>query len=241
MKYYKSTKFTKFVTSTGFIAITACVLIAIGAFSWFLLANANTKNVPQNNYDNNSLNSSYPNNNDSYNNTVEIPDTSVTPITDVDDEVNDVPYLEEDVTSTPIVEKQTFVLPVIGNVSKGFSDTALQYSATYGDMRLHTGIDILCPKGTDIKSVASGKVKSIVDDAHWGKVITIEYLEDIVVKYCGMGSVTVKENDKITTSDVIGTSGEIPCECAGKPHIHIEVYVDGKITSPLEAMNLEQL
>ena len=50
-----------------------------------------------------------------------------------------------------------------------------------------------------------------------------------------------KENDKITTSDVIGTSGEIPCECADKPHIHIEVYVDGKITSPLEAMNLEQL
>ena len=52
-------------------------------------------------------------------------------------------------------------------------------------------------------------------------------------------SVTVKENDSITTSDVIGTSGEIPCECAEKPHIHIEVYVDGKLTSPLAALGLE--
>lgn len=239
MKYYKSTKFTKFVTSTGFIAFTAFVLIAIGALSWFLLSKTNTTSVPQNNDDSNSLNSSYQGTNDSYNNTVEIPDTSETPITDVDDEVSDVPYVEENVVSSPIAEKQSFVLPVTGNVSKGFSDTALQYSATFGDMRLHTGIDILCQKGTDIKSVANGTVKSIVDDAHWGKVITIEYSENIVVKYCGMESVTVKENDSITTADVIGTSGEIPCECADKPHIHIEVYVDGKITSPLAALGLE--
>ena len=236
MKYYKTSKFTKFVTSTGFVSVTACILIAIGALSWFLLAKTNTNQAGQ---DNNSPNSSYPNTNNSYNNTVEIPDTDETPITDVDDEVDNVPYIEESTPSTTTNEKQTFVLPVNGNVSKGFSDTALQYSATFGDMRLHTGIDILCKRGSDIKSVASGKVKSVVDDAHWGKIITIEYLENIVVKYCGMESVTANENDNVSTNDVIGTSGEIPCECADKPHIHIEVYVDGKITSPLAALGLE--
>ena len=236
MKYYKTSKFTKFVTSTGFVATTACLLIAIGALSWFLLSKTSANQTQQNN---NSLNSSYQGTNDSYNNTVEIPDTSETPITDVDDEVDNVPYTEENTSSAPTTEKQTFVLPVTGNVSKGFSDTALQYSTTFGDMRLHTGIDILCKKGSDIKSVASGKVKSVVDDAHWGKVITIEYLENIIVKYCGMESVTIKENDNVATGDVIGTSGEIPCECADKPHIHIEVYVDGKITSPLAALGLE--
>ena len=38
-------------------------------------------------------------------------------------------------------------------------DSALQYSATYGDMRLHTGIDILCNTGTDIKSAADAALR----------------------------------------------------------------------------------
>ena len=161
MKYYKSSKFTKAITSTGFISITAVALIAVGAVSWFALSkNNNVTETPQNN----SLPySSYPDTNDSYNSTVDVPDTSDTPIADVDDEVSDVPYTEDvETPSAPVVEKPTFILPVTGNISKGFSDTALQYSITYNDMRLHTGVDILCKKGTDIKSVSSGKVKSVV-------------------------------------------------------------------------------
>lgn len=237
MKYYKSTKFAKFVTSTGFVSVVACAFIAIGAISWFLLSKNNVNQAP---LDDTLPNSSYPNTNDSYNNTVEIPDTTKTPIADVDDSVSYVPYAEENAPITPEVEKPNFILPVEGNISKNFSDTALQYSATYGDMRLHNGIDILCKNGSDIKSVSSGTVKSIVEDAHFGRVITIEYLDDITVKYCGMGSINVKENDKVATGDVIGTSGEIPCECADKPHIHIEVFVKEKITSPLAALGLEK-
>ena len=238
MKYYKSSKFTKAITSTGFISITAVALIAVGAVSWFALSkNNNVTETPQNN----SLPySSYPDTNDSYNSTVDVPDTSDTPIADVDDEVSDVPYTEDvETPSAPVVEKPTFILPVTGNISKCFSDTALQYSVTYNDMRLHTGVDILCKKGTDIKSVSSGKVKSVVDDGKLGKIITIEYFDNITVKYCGMGSVNVIESDKVACGDVIGTSGEIPSECADKPHIHIEVFVDGKAVSPLEAMGLK--
>ena len=130
-------------------------------------------------------------------------------------------------------------MPIEGNISKGYSDSALQYSATYGDMRLHTGVDILCDSGSDIKSVSSGTVKSVTDDAKYGKVITVEYADNITVKYCGMGSVNVKDGDSVTAGTVIGTSGEIPCECADNPHIHIEVTRDGNAVSPLEALNLE--
>lgn len=237
MKYYKSSKFSKAITSTGFVTVTACALIAVGAISWFALsANDNTTPTPQ---DSNLPHSSYPDIDDSYNNVVDIPELPETPITDVDDDVSDIPYIEPETVVTPEVEKPTFILPITGNISKGYSDTALQYSATYNDMRLHTGVDILCKKGTDIKSASSGKVISVTDDANFGKIITIEHPNNIIAKYCGMGSVNVKENDKVDTGDVIGTSGEIPCECADKPHIHIEVTVDGDNTSPLAALGLE--
>lgn len=234
MKYYKTSKFTKMLTSTGFVSVVACALIAIGAITWFVLSrNNDTIKAPSENQSK----EEYTDNDDSYN---DIPNSSIeTPSTNVDDKVEDIPYSAPQQSETPKVEKPTFVLPISGNISKGYSDTALQYSATFDDMRLHTGVDILCEKGSDIKSAGSGIVKSVVDDANFGKVITIEYDENIAVKYCGMESVTVKEKDKVATGDVIGTSGEIPSECADNPHIHIEVYINGENTSPLAALGLE--
>ena len=236
MKYYKTSKFTKAVTSTGFIAIAACTLIAIGAITWFVLSrNTDVNQTTLNNLP------SYPDNNNSYNNQTDLQNsTPQTPITDVDDEVSDVPFTPEPEVETPQEPpKPSFVLPVTGNISKGYSDTALQYSATYGDMRLHTGVDILCKSGSNIKSASSGTVKSVVEDAVFGKVITIEHPYDITVKYCGLGSVNVVEGAKVNTGDIIGTSGEIPGECADKPHIHIEVFVKGEGISPLAALGLE--
>ncbi len=240
MKYYKTSKFTKAITSTGFVTIVACALIAVGAISWFALSRDNT--VKEKPSDNNSSKSEYPNTNNSYNSEADVPQVEVEiepPAADVDDNVSNVPYDEAEPITPPEPEKPTFVLPITGNISKGFSDTALQYSATYGDMRLHTGVDILCEKGSNIKSAGSGTVKSVVDDTNYGKIITVEHNGGITIKYCGMGSVNVKENDKVAAGDVIGTSGEIPCECADNPHIHIEVTVDGNITSPLAALGLE--
>lgn len=237
MKYYKSTKFSKLVASTGFITIAACLLIALGAIGWFALSNKNTVSEKPSE---NQSEQSYQDNNNSYNSKVEITDTEPeTPIADINDNVDDVPYSEPEVTVVPEPESPTFILPITGNISKGYSDTALQYSATYNDMRLHTGVDILCEKGTNILSVGTGKVKNIVEDATMGKVITIEYDNEITVKYCGMGSINYKEDDKVVTGDVIGTSGEIPSECADNPHFHIEVLVNGNYVSPLEALGLE--
>lgn len=243
MKYYNNTsKFSKAIGSTGFITIIACALIAVGAIAWFALSGKTTvTETPSNTPD--SSDQSYNDNNATYNNSeAETPSIiQEETVTDVNDDVSDVPYGSEDETTDNEAseEKITYVLPVDGNISKGYSDSALQYSATYGDMRLHTGIDILCELGTDIKSAGVGTVKSVADDANYGRVITIEHPMGITVKYCGLGSVNVNEGDEVSTGDVIGTSGDIPCECADNPHIHIEVSVDGETASPLSALELE--
>ena len=40
-----------------------------------------------------------------------------------------------------------FAIPLNGNIGKIFSDSELQYSATYNDMRLHLGVDVQAEKG----------------------------------------------------------------------------------------------
>ena len=238
MKYYKTPKFAKVLTSTGFITVTACFLIAIGAISWFALSRSTKVEAPK---ENNSQ-KEYIEDNNSYNENI-APDIIVEqPSNDVNESLNNIPYENDNHITTsenPKSEKQNFILPIEGNISKGYSDTALQYSATYGDMRVHMGVDILCDKGSNIKSVGSGVVKSVTEDIYLGKIIEIIYDEKITVKYCGMDNVNVKQNDKIAIGDIIGTSGDVPSECIDNPHIHIEAYVDGQCTSPLMALDLE--
>lgn len=233
MKYYKKNSFLKAISSTGLFSIIACVLIAVGAIAWFALSRDNITEKPDTQNE-----SSYTEPDFSYNDNTVTQEPSTEPATDVNESVSDIPYSEE-----PIIEEKTeiikFVLPIEGNISKGYSDTALQYSATYNDMRLHTGIDISCDLGSKIKSAGSGTVKSIIDDANYGKIIIIDHTGELTVKYCGFSEVNVKEGDNINAGDVIGLSGEIPCECADSPHIHIEALVKNIISSPLAALGLE--
>lgn len=241
MKYYKTPRYAKILTSSKFIGAMACFLIALGVIGWFGLSRSKKQiETPKNN---STPTPSYPNVDSSYNSVTITPEVSDNEITEsVNDTVSEVPFVEETTPTESETEQETekpiFVLPVVGNILKGYSDSALQYSATYNDMRLHTGVDISCAKNTNIKSACSGTVKSIVDDANLGKIITIEY-NNILIKYCGMGNAIVSEGDKVTAGDFIGVSGEIPSECADKPHIHIEVLVDGKSVSPLSMLGLE--
>ncbi len=235
MKYYKSNKFIKSIGSTGIVSLTACVLIAIGAIAWFALSNNNKVTTEP---------ESYVKENSSYNEVIPsevTPSESTPPATDANETVSEVPYKEEVISSNPQPKPEPikYVMPINGNISKGYSDTALQYSATYNDMRLHTGVDILCETGSKIKSAGSGTVKSIINDANYGKIIVINHTSELTVKYCGFSEVKVKEGDNVKSGDIIGLSGEIPCECADKPHIHIEAAMQNKTISPLEAMGLK--
>lgn len=231
--------------SIGFYAIIACCLVILGAVAWFAVSNfARRQEMSQNSSNNSgshSTDENYSSNNDTSNNS-QIPDlngnSSNSIISAPSSQVtagdkSDVPYSSE---PTP---KRAFILPVQGNILKGYSDTALQYSATFGDMRLHTGIDIKCEKNTQIKSSSTGNVTDIKDDSAFGKVVTIDHGDGIVLNYCGLNSVSVKVGQKVSSGDIIGTIGSIPCESSDGVHLHLSALIDGKISSPLKALGLE--
>ena len=234
MKYYENKNFTKSVGKTGFYTIIICCLIAIGGASWFALARYN--NVKSsNNSSSNISDKSYKEDISSYNDSEEITDESST--ADVNNEVSDVPYEQQNTEQA--TEQRSFVMPAEGNISKGYSDTALQKSDTYGDMRLHTGIDIQCEKGTEIKSAGAGTVANVEESSTLGKYVTIDHGDGITARYCGLDGVTVNTGDSVSAGTVIGTLGTVPSECADKSHLHVEILKDGNVVSPLEALGMQ--
>lgn len=242
MKYYKTSRFPRVIGSAGFTLLISLALIAIGGAIWFAVSsNKPAEKTPKTDPPIQST-PSYDEPSSSYNeNTPSVPDiNNPDTLDDVAGSETTVPYeSQESVLEEPVPEKRSFILPVDGSIIKDYSDTALQYSATYGDMRLHTGVDIAAAAGTDVKAAGIGKVISVEESATYGKTVTIDHGDGITFKYCGLDSISAKNGDSVTSGDLIGTVGTVPCECADKSHIHIEVIKDGSHISPLKALGFE--
>lgn len=133
-----------------------------------------------------------------------------------------------------------YTMPLKGSVGKNYSDKTLQYSKTYGDMRLHLGIDLQAAEGTDVVSAAKGTVTDVYDDSLWGKTVVIEHDFGITGRYCGLKNVTVNKGETISVGIKIGEVGVVPCEREDPSHIHIAIVREGKYISPIELLALKK-
>lgn len=127
-----------------------------------------------------------------------------------------------------------FIRPMLGDIMKKFSDSELQYSETFLDMRLHKGIDIKGHQGDPVCAAGEGVVKSISNDPLLGTVVTVDHGNKITVKYCGLAAnPPVKKGDTVDSSTRIGVLGDIPSESVEPYHLHLEFYKNGKAVDPL--------
>ena len=150
-------------------------------------------------------------------------------------------------TTTKTTEKQTtksaianrFILPIGGVIKKEFSSEVLQYSETYGDWRLHQGIDIAAKKGTQVGSAGKGRVKKVYTDDLFGETVVIDHGNGIVCNYSGLKNIVVNKGDVLEIGQKIGILGDIPCEIADETHLHFEVLKDSKEVEPLKELEIE--
>ena len=235
LKYTEDSNSRKKAVNTGLYVIIGLCLLLIGGASWFALR---ATNGPDTKPEISSSNSEYSNPSTSYNQSVmEPPAVSSEPVAE---KVSDEPYSSE--TEKTVEEKPkavVFAMPVQGDIIKKHSDTELQYSATYSDMRLHLGVDIACKKGTAVSACSDGNVISIELNTTNGNVVTIEHGNSITVKYASLEDIKVKTGDSVEAGDIIGKVGTVPSECEDKEHLHLEVYKNGKSVEPLMALGLE--
>lgn len=237
---FSDSKIVNFFTGKGFYVVLAFCLIAIGAAAWTAFSTLQPPPVDTGDLSTSDFASSEPTTtSDTKNvgNTVSgekdnrhssnISESSELP-----------PASVIEVTVEPVAN--FFVLPVTGDIIKKFSDTELQYSNTYNDMRIHYGIDIAAGIGDRVSSAGDGKVTDVTTDPIWGTTVTIDHGNGIIGYYSGLNAKTkVKKGDILESGMEIGTIDTIPCEASDAPHLHLAFKKDGKWVSPLALMEME--
>jgi len=96
--------------------------------------------------------------------------------------------------------------------------------------KMHTGVDISAKKGTPIYATADGFVTYAKDDGDWGNHVQIKHSDKYITTYAHLNDFRVLNGELVKKGQLIGHVGT-----TGKsmgPHLHYEVYEDGKAIDP---------
>ena len=134
-----------------------------------------------------------------------------------------------------------FIPVAIGQVSKGFSVDLPVYSMTMDDYRVHRGIDIQVPVGSDVFAAAAGTISAVWEDPLAGCALRIEHIGGAVSTYYNLSPETVevmRPGTAVAAGEVIGTVGDTTLiEISDDPHVHYELTVNGVYVDPCAYAN----
>ena len=106
------------------------------------------------------------------------------------------------------------------------------YFKTLNVWKPHLGVDYAGKLGDKVSAMTGGEVTKVTDDKLFGKTVEVS-VNNAVCVYSGLGSVAVKQGDRLDPGDEIGTVGSVPFEACDEPHIHIAVKINGTYADPL--------
>ncbi|MDM8160945.1 M23/M56 family metallopeptidase [Labilibaculum sp. K2S] len=100
----------------------------------------------------------------------------------------------------------------------------------------HNGMDVAAPKGTPVLSVSDGIVSKVnnqfVQGKGYGRFVIIDHQNGFSSLYSQMDSYSVKEGQKVSKGDLVGTIGTSGLTTG--PHLHFELKKDGKLVNPAD-------
>jgi murein DD-endopeptidase MepM/ murein hydrolase activator NlpD len=120
-----------------------------------------------------------------------------------------------------------FATPVSGNVSSKF-DPAVG----------HYGTDIVAAKNTPIKSVMDGIVVNADQSMLTGNTLYIQHHKNLISVYKHNSSLLVRTGQTVKTGQAIAIIGNTGEQSTG-PHLHIELWYDGKYVNPESFINFQ--
>jgi murein DD-endopeptidase MepM/ murein hydrolase activator NlpD len=119
------------------------------------------------------------------------------------------------------------IMPAAGWISSVFGHRNDPFT---GSWVMHWGLDISTNLGNPIMATADGIVIKVETDKYLGKNVTISHGNGYTSIYGHMSNFAVKAGQKVKRRDIIGYIGQTG-KAAG-PHVHYEVWKDGKRVDP---------
>lgn len=116
------------------------------------------------------------------------------------------------------------VLPVSGTITSRFGESSSIRLST------HTGLDIACNTGTDIKVVADGTIVFAEYNGSYGNLIKVDHGNGVQTWYAHCSKIYAKVGDSVKSGDVIGAVGSTGNSTG--PHLHLEIRIDGVAINP---------
>ena len=101
----------------------------------------------------------------------------------------------------------------------------------YGNVRIHTGVDIGGEQGDAIHAAEDGVVVSAGWLGGYGNATIIDHGGGLATLYGHQSVISVSEGERVTRGQIIGRVG-CTGTCTG-PHLHFEVRVDGVPVDPV--------
>lgn len=141
-----------------------------------------------------------------------------------------------DSKSTAKAELNSFIMPVVGNISLEFAKDKLVYSKTLEEWRAHLGVDIASDRGTPVKAASDGVICDVRNDAYFGIFVVIDHGNGLKSLYRNLSSdEAVAVNQKVKQGEVIGSIGNTAMdESSEQPHLHFEVLKNDVTVDPVD-------
>lgn len=120
------------------------------------------------------------------------------------------------------------ILPVRGPITGHFG-----YRSSHpilGIKKLHKGIDIFAEKGSEVLSVARGKVVFVGRSHSYGSLIKIRHSNGVETKYAHNSKVLVRRGQIVQKGEKIAEVGSTGH--ATGPHCHFEILLGGEPVDP---------
>jgi murein DD-endopeptidase MepM/ murein hydrolase activator NlpD len=130
--------------------------------------------------------------------------------------------------ATPEVPGARFLWPTAGAV---VSPYGYRVHPIFGDLRLHTGVDIGGAYGAPVVAGDAGTVALAGTMGGYGNAIVVDHGGGIATTYNHLSAFAVVSGQQVARGDTLGSVG---CTgyCTG-PHLHFEVRVNGTPVDPM--------
>ena len=113
-----------------------------------------------------------------------------------------------------------------------FSPSNGTLSQKFDPKTKHFAVDVVAPKDSPVKSIADGTVLFAEWTSATGYVIIIKHQDDLTSVYKHNGSLSKSQGDLVKAGEVIASIGNTG-ELTTGPHLHFELWKNGKPVNPL--------